>query len=515
MVGLYIGSRTIAVAQSYMTASGTIATDRLGVSNIPPGTVDDSGVIDVDTVSRAVRDLLAASNVTKAKAVTLAISLNGVVTRLLTLPSMPRDEMWEVLRGEVEDYAVLSGDVAVLDFQVIGAMHTSSLQHVGQRVEVLAVAVPKGLIDSYTAVVKAANLKLSAIETTPLAILRALTNGQLSGRMHEPAMLVMVEESGGAIAVVRDEVIRFIHSIESGSDGLSGVGNTLEELAGEIRSSLSYYQTANSPQEGKIEEITLFIDRADSDHICERLSGHLNMPVVGASHASPLLETAGDHIKDQKMNYGLSAYAAIGAAARATANGNDGSIDLLRSQKLKTAGLRSKVSILFLCLFSMLLLGISANLLLKAKANSIIEQVVSANQPALGSQQTGGGSGTQNLRDISSIEADVARLKAQADMTQALVNSTKHVDWAEILREISAIIPKTMWLTDFSWKEGDDATFEGVALSYDCVFKFRDTLTASPYFDSVRLMSARNSTMRDRSVVQFEIVCGIRRRGEF
>jgi len=70
-----------------MTASGTIATDRLGVSNIPPGTVDDSGVIDVDTVSRAVRDLLAASNVTRAKAATLAISLNGVVTRLLITPS--------------------------------------------------------------------------------------------------------------------------------------------------------------------------------------------------------------------------------------------------------------------------------------------------------------------------------------------------------------------------------------------------------------------------------------------
>jgi hypothetical protein len=391
----------------------------------------------------------------------------------------------------------------------------------------LVVAAPKELIGSYTAAVKAADLRLSAIETMPLAILRVLTNGQLSGQMHEPAMLVTIEEAGGTAAVVRDEAIQFMHSIESGSDGLSGDPNALEGLADELRLSLSYYQTT-SPQggidtgfdtasptqpEGKIEEIILFIDRADSDYICEGLKGYLGVPVVGARHASPL-ETTDEHVREQTVNYGLSAYTAIGAAARVGAGNNAKSIDLLRPQKLKTAALRNKVSILLLCVFSMLLLSICANLLLRAKANCVMQQVISAARvPAYAGT---GGNDTRLDGHSENMEADVVLLETQVDMTRAITSSAKYVDWTKLLREISAIIPKTMWLTDFSWEEGDNATFNGVALSYDSVFKFRDALTDSPYFDSVRLISAQNTDeMKSRPPVEFEILCGIRGRREF
>jgi Tfp pilus assembly PilM family ATPase len=545
IVGLSIGLRAIAVAHIHTTASGAMTTDRLGISDIPPGAIDDSGVIDTDVVSRTVRDLLIANDV-RAKETVLVISANSVITRLLTLPSMPENEMREVLRGEVEDYAILSGDEPVLDFQVVEAASPQGVSSRGmgdfphssrgmgdfphssrgmgdfphrQRVKILVVAAPKRLISSYKAVVKAANLRLSAIETVPLAVLRALISGQLSVQMHDasrgmgdfphPAMLVSVEESTGTIAVVGDEVIQFVHSIEIGSDALSRDGKALEELADEVRSSLSYYQTA-SPQERRIENVILFMDGADSGHISETLSRYLSMPVSnprlleipayaqGYGGFSPF----GDHT----MNYGLSSCAAIGGAARATTGNNDGNIDLLRSQKLETARSRNKVSIFLLCLFSMILLSVCANFLLEAKANSMMKRLI---------QQNGGGSGIQALEEMSSIEADAARLEAQVDMTRTIINSTKRVDWAEILREISAIIPKTVWLTDFSWKEGDDATFDGVALSYDSVFKFRDTLTDSPYFGPVTLVSIQSSKIRDHSLVRFEMGCGVRGRIEF
>jgi len=115
----------------------------------------------------------------------------------------------------------------------------------------------------------------------------------------------------------------------------------------------------------------------------------------------------------------------------------------------------------------------------------------------------------QRLGSRSSMEADIVRLKTQADIARSIVNSTQRVNWSGVLREISAMIPKTMWLTDLAWEEGDEATFDGVALSYDAVFRFRDALTESPYFDSVKLASLRISKTEGRSLVQFQILCGI------
>jgi len=117
-VGLYIGSKAIAAAEAHRTASGDLMIDRFGISDTPPGTIDDNGIVAIDAASRAVHDLFVASKI-RPKAATLVISGNNIVTRLLTLPSLPRNEMLEVLKGEMENYAVLSGDEPVLDFQVV------------------------------------------------------------------------------------------------------------------------------------------------------------------------------------------------------------------------------------------------------------------------------------------------------------------------------------------------------------------------------------------------------------
>ena len=88
------------------------------------------------------------------------------------------------------------------------------------------------------------------------------------------------------------------------------------------------------------------------------------------------------------------------------------------------------------------------------------------------------------------------------------------MDWVQILQEISEIIPKTMWLSDFLCEKDKDATFNGFAISHDSIFMFRDKLADSPYFDSVRLISLRASEIGVRSFMQFEISCRIRRRAE-
>jgi len=143
IVGIYIGQRTIAIADVHVTAAGTMAVNKLAISEAPADAVYSDGISDVDAVSQAIQDLLVSNNI-KTRRAALAISADSVVARLLTLPEMPRNEMLEVLKGEVENYAILAGEQSVLDFQIVGRR----AEGIGQKLETLVVAVSEPLLNS-------------------------------------------------------------------------------------------------------------------------------------------------------------------------------------------------------------------------------------------------------------------------------------------------------------------------------------------------------------------------------
>lgn len=487
-VGLYIGQRTIAMAHVRVAASGAMTIDRLATSDTPADAVDGAGISDVDAVSRAIRDLLAANSV-KTKHAALAISTDSIVARLLTLPQMPRNEMLTVLKGEVENYAVLTGEEPVLDFQIVDR----KAEGIGQKLETLVVALSEPLLNSYVAAVESAtSLRLATVEAIPTAILRALTSGQ-----QDQTILVSIEESNGVIVGVSNGTIQFIHSIEIGRERLAEDEGFFEELLAELNSSLDYCNT-KFRAEAAIREIALFMDGANSSYICEKLEERLDVSVV-----CPELEKAADeHIEAQTIDYGLSAYAAIGAASRVKTSDSDGNINLLSPQGATIIGLRKRVSVVFVCMIAMALLSICASSLLEVMSRSTMER-------ALSIQQNGGMSDLQILREVADIEAEAARLVDQINVTNAIMDSVRYVDWGELLQEIGAMVPENTWLSEFSWEDNNNnnLSFSGSALSYDPVFEFRDTLTNSPYFDSAKLVSAKKSETKGRLFVEFEMLC--------
>lgn len=485
-VGLSIGTRVMAAAQNRITASGAIATEQIGLSDIPEGAIDNYGITDPEAVSKAIRNLLNASKI-RGRELTLAISESSVITRILTLPPMPEDEMLEVLRGEVENYAILAGDEAVLDFQIIDQRAAET----AQQVEVLVVAAPGELISSYKAIMEDADLKLLAVEIMPTAAMRTLIGSQPD----VPVMLANIEESDGTIAVTRNGVIRFIHRIGIGTDGLPENDSALETLANEIKSSLDYYRTSSSGREDP-GEIVLYMDGVDSDLVCEGLKEYLTVPIASPQN----LDIADESTRAYATKHSLSSYAAVGAATRT--GGSDGAINLLRPQRVEKPSLRKRLAVFCLCFSSIILLSICANLLLNAKANAIIQQIIST-------QQVSGGSDMREWMEISVIKADTLQVEKQVNRVKDVIISTRSVDWSGLLREIGAIIPTTMWMTELSWEEGDEISLSGVAASHYSVFIFRDMLTDSPCFDSVRLVYAQSITMSGVPLVRFQILCGI------
>lgn len=496
-VGLCIGSKDILLVEVHASSSSQLSIDNIGVAELPSDAFKDDNTINVPTVSRVIRELISETKI-KTKEISLTISvINNIIMRSLILPSMPKKEMLEALKGEVENYAILSSDDPIIDFQVIN----QNLEGTGQKSEILFTAAPKSLIRSYIAAVESANLKISAIEVMPISVLRALTYISARDEANEQTekdeliqMIVSIEENGGIVYIAKGQKIKFIHNLEMNKANIEN-GENLSELSDEIRSSIEYYQSA-FPQENEIKNVFLFINGAKDEYIINQLNEHLEIPVL----IPPLPDNVDFADTNILADYILPAYSAIGAAIHTK---GDEFINLLPTKNIGAVNLKKQLTVSALIIFSTALLFICADFIIKAKIGAIKDEILEIKHIREIRE-------SQSLASIPGVEADVAKLKNQIDLIKTTIGSIDRVKWVDVLPEIGVIIPKNMWLSSLSWSQNSNVVFSGSALTYESVFKFMDTLNISSYFDSPKLVFIRKSSSEKNQFVQFEIRCNIR-----
>jgi Tfp pilus assembly PilM family ATPase/Tfp pilus assembly protein PilN len=497
-VGLYIGSQKTVLARLQRVGTNHFMVEHLSVADTPPDTYDEEAVVSVSSLSKLIRDLMDESDV-RAQEVSLAVAVKqGVIIRTLTLPSMSKKEIKEALGSEVENYAPLSSDEPILDFQITG----QTFEGAAQKLEIFLSAAPKSLIRSYMASVEAASLRASSIEPLPLAILRTLApvndelsngNGGTSKIDDETStMAVCLEENDGLVIISRGNTIRFIHSIEFGRSHLDNA-RVFGELAGEIRSSLAYYQTTYP--EFDVDKILLYVDSEDIETICARLSEFLDVPVT----SPPLPETSDEFTKSALEKNVLSAYAAIGTAMFTR---GDEVINLVPPKGIGAINIKKQAFVGALSVMLAILLSIGISFGLKAwtrAVNQNTESVIKSRE-----------SYKEGYAALSGAQSEVIQLRTQIDMAKRTLQTVSTVKWIEVLPELSAIIPKNIWLSGLSWQEGSNAVLVGQSLSYDSVFRFIDTLNDSPYFKNPQLTFVRRVMVGELSYMQFEIKCGLK-----
>ena len=168
-VGLDIGTDHVRLAQIKPSGS-SFALQRYGVVRLPMGSVVEGEIVDADAVASAIRQLMRTTGLGSAH-VAIGVSNQKVVVRLIDLPYMEDAELQGAIRYQAQDYIPIPVEEAIMDFQIIGDYMTSADEHMN---EVLLVAAQRDMIDATVAAVERSGLKLSAIDVTPFAVVRAI-----------------------------------------------------------------------------------------------------------------------------------------------------------------------------------------------------------------------------------------------------------------------------------------------------------------------------------------------------
>lgn len=218
VIGLDLGSTAVRAAQVEFsgkagTQQRTATLVRYGEVPIPLGAVRDGEVAEPEIVAHALQELWSRAKF-DSKDVVLGVGNQRVVVRDLTVPAMPVAQIKASLPFQVQELLPMPVDDALLDFLPTG----SDVAEQGPVVHGLLVAAVRQTVSANVLSAATAGLSPTMVDLNGLAILRAMTRGQLGQH------IVAIVDIGARITTVViavHGVPKFVRVLPSGGQDIT------------------------------------------------------------------------------------------------------------------------------------------------------------------------------------------------------------------------------------------------------------------------------------------------------
>jgi type IV pilus assembly protein PilM len=308
------------------------------------GLVVDGEVVDGDLFARELR-AFTSQNRLRNRSVHVSVSNQKVIVRNVEMPDMTEDELRGAIEFQAQDYIPIPVEEAVMDFKIVGKR--TNAEGVSRQ-EVLLVAAQSSMIATLHGAIKQAGLRVSGIDVSSLALVRALIPPTpflaAGGEVGVCRGIVDIGSSVSTLVIAVEGVVKFTRVVNFSSDrfarvlgeqrgipvgdahllaqriGLVGpvpadttlyapeviedtrlrLGEVASELSEEIRRSLHYYQ--GQEQAVPLAELILSGRGALVRNLDSHLAEALSMP-VSVGNPLLLLSENGSNLSDVDLAF--------------------------------------------------------------------------------------------------------------------------------------------------------------------------------------------------------------------
>jgi len=273
-----------------------------GVTSFEPSAVVDGVIKDLETIAKAAHELFS-KNLTgdiTAHRVAVAIPAARTFNRTVQLPKMNRKDLNEAVRLEAEQYIPVPLEELYVDYNIISEND--------EQIELLVVAVPRKIADSYLLLTQMLGLETVSMDTTIGAGSRLFVQSEPSD---VPTVLIDFGSISSDITVF-DKTLIVTGTVPGGGDSFTslianklsvtkqeahviktkyglgvskkqreiteGVSPLLESLIKEVRRVIRYYEE-RSAAKSKIGQIVTMGGGANMPGLSEYMTNQLRLPV--------------------------------------------------------------------------------------------------------------------------------------------------------------------------------------------------------------------------------------------
>lgn len=164
LFGIDIGKGTIKAVQLDHQNSSHPRLVGYGTTTFAEAAIEDGVIVKPELIAEAAQTLFAKNLVGDITSIRAALTIPSyrTFTRSMQLPSLKKHELSEAVRLEAEQYIPLSLDELYLDYTVLARSKSGT--------EILAVAVPRAIVDSYMELSAIMGIETVLIESTMSAL---------------------------------------------------------------------------------------------------------------------------------------------------------------------------------------------------------------------------------------------------------------------------------------------------------------------------------------------------------
>ncbi len=166
-IGIDIDRGSIKAVQISGSGGGGYTLQHVGYHRLPPGAIIEGEVADHDLLAAEIKEFWD-SHSFKGKSVTLGVSNQKVVVRLLDFPHMEPDDLQGAINFEAQDHIPMPLDEAVLDYVVLGPREERS-----DLDRVLVVAAQREMVLRFTSAVRSSGLRPAGVDVKALSLTRS------------------------------------------------------------------------------------------------------------------------------------------------------------------------------------------------------------------------------------------------------------------------------------------------------------------------------------------------------
>ena len=406
----------------------------------------DCVIFDPPKAANAIKRLLSSQGI-KSKDAGAVVWGKGVILRLMKVPPLGNEAINRIIKEESSKYMVFAGSDLLTDFHTIEEINENG----ARQLKILSVAIKREIIDSYVETMKLAGLNLRVIETSSVAIARALFLKDTS-LLKGSVVMAAVEYDNATIFIFKDGKIHYLHKAD-----------TIDELQTEMESITAYCKNEFN-EEGEVKEIV----SSDLGEVIAAEGLSLRESVKNKFSAKLNLLPV-EEIKESKFN--------------------------LQFTFLKKA--LAILAIMIVAYFSVLYFNMwNARRVARIMQKDLKKPI-------------------RRLEELIGVAKMDRVYNVEKKQQQKIMMEAEREDWVEILGEMKKIVPKDTYLISLVSNKEGILLFKGEAASQGSVFDLVRSLKESIFFENVTLEESKDKEIEGGLIrAYFVIKCEIKETSE-
>jgi type IV pilus assembly protein PilM len=225
LTGLDIGSGAIKAAEIANTKTGSVL-KKFGIIRISPGIIEKGNINEPEVVAESIRALFSKYGIKNRN---VAVSVGGprVIVRKISIRNKKEDEIHNLIRSEAEQYIPYNMEDINFDYRIL-----EKQEETPRHRDILIVAAPKNMTDSYVRVVEMAGLKPWIMDVDVLALQNAF---ELNYKItNQCIMLIHTGTGRTCLSVLKNNSLFFVQDLDFGCGEInkkivSVIGCTLDQ----------------------------------------------------------------------------------------------------------------------------------------------------------------------------------------------------------------------------------------------------------------------------------------------